>query len=236
MRTPPRGPKPGDDDFALVAGFCFTDGIYDDFVRDVKKLAICDFRPPGSRILVELSPDASRRYAAMTQRTVFKAQTSCGLCGKQSEEEIHVPLSPVAHTRGVTADELFEMERQFDIRQSLYRETRTSHAAALFAPTGVLVAFAEDVGRHNAMDKAIGRMLLAGQHTGGAYLALLSSRISFEMMQKAVRFGVEVVVGVSAATSSAVALAERYGTTLIGMFGRNNSFVVYTHAERITPN
>lgn len=158
-------------------------------------------------------------------------------CKLTCNQEIEVPLESVPVTATVTYDAMREMMLKFDTQQGLYQITKTSHAAGLFDANGNLLAFAEDVGRHNAMDKAIGKLLMLGYgpktSKGCPFLALLSSRISFEMMQKAVRFGVQVVCGISAATSGAVTLASGYNVTLVGFFARNNSCIVYTHPQRI---
>jgi FdhD protein len=115
--------------------------------------------------------------------------------------------------------------------QEVFDKTGGVHACAFYSPNGDLISFAEDVGRHNALDKCMGSVLSAGK-SGSIYLILLSSRISFEMIRKSYRTGAVVVAGVSAPTSAAVSAAEQGGVTLVG-FLRGERFNVYAHPERL---
>ena len=134
----------------------------------------------------------------------------------------------------IEADLLLELKRTFERRQNLYRDTGSTHAAALFTADGRLIAFGEDVGRHNAFDKAIGRALLEDT-LAGATIAMLSSRLALELAVKAATANIPVLCGFSAATSSGIAYAENNNLTLIGRL-RESSFNVYANGWRIHTN
>ncbi|MDH4179768.1 MAG: formate dehydrogenase accessory sulfurtransferase FdhD, partial [Armatimonadota bacterium] len=134
-------------------------------------------------------------------------------------------LPEIAAGFRVSVRELLALGRRLEEAQQYFRPTGGTHAAGLFDASGELVSFAEDVGRHNALDKAIGRLLLQDR-LEEARVAVLSGRCSFEMVQKSARGGIPVVAGVSAPTSLALALAERAGITLIG-FLREETLTIY---------
>ncbi|MDD3312209.1 formate dehydrogenase accessory sulfurtransferase FdhD [Pseudodesulfovibrio sp.] len=131
----------------------------------------------------------------------------------------------------IGAHRLFEFKAAFERRQNLYRDTGSTHAAALFTADGQLIAFGEDVGRHNAFDKAIGRALLEGT-LGQAAIAMLSSRLALELAVKAATANIPVLCGFSAATSSGVRYAEENNLTLVGRL-RKESFNIYANGWRI---
>ena len=126
----------------------------------------------------------------------------------------------------ITADELFAMQNDFFTHQKIYSETGATHAAGIYNAERKLLVYAEDVGRHNALDKCIGSLLLSGE-MDGAVFGLLSSRLSYEMVLKAARAGLQVVAGVSAPTAFAVKLARSRGITLAGYL-RSGRFNVYS--------
>jgi FdhD protein len=124
-----------------------------------------------------------------------------------------------------------QLMQEMRLHQAIFAETGGAHAAAIFTADGLLHAVAEDLGRHNAMDKVIGATLLAGDGFDSKGV-LLSSRLSLEMITKAVRAGLEIVAAVSAPTSLAIEVAERFGVTLCG-FVRDERATVFTHSHRI---
>jgi FdhD protein len=160
----------------------------------------------------------------------FYTTSSCGVCGKGALEEVAVhsaalpdgPTVPRALVAGLP--ELLE--------QPTFERTGGLHATGLFDPTGHLLVAREDVGRHNAMDKVIGRALLDGLVPLGERILCVSGRLSFELVQKAAVAGAPILVGVGAPSSLAVSLADERGITLCG-FARRGNVNVYTHAKRI---
>jgi FdhD protein len=220
---------PGDD-INLVAGFCFTEGIIasrDDLVS----IKHCEAIANKGRVLVQLNlnrPNSSNRYE---ERAEYVSKSSCGVCGKSKAEEIFTELQPVETSHRVHLGEILALKECFEARQTIFPLTGSTHSACIFDFGENLLASAEDIGRHNAFDKVIGALILEGRPQD-AFLAIVSSRLSFEMVQKAGVLGIEILSGLSAPTSMAVSMAERLNITLIG-FLRANSMSIYTHPERI---
>ncbi len=131
----------------------------------------------------------------------------------------------------IASEKLFLLQNEFFKMQKVFDKTGGVHACAFFNNAGELLSFAEDVGRHNALDKCMGRAIASG-HSGDIFLIMLSSRISFEMIRKSYRTGAAIVAGVSAPTSAAVNAAEQSEMTLIG-FLRGDRFNIYSHSERV---
>jgi FdhD protein len=168
---------------------------------------------------------------------VFTA-SSCGLCGKAVVDEVlrqHPSLAPDSpHDIRVPADVIFGMPAALREAQATFAATGGLHASALFDLDGRLLSLHEDVGRHNALDKLLGECWLGGRWPLDRHVLMLSGRISFELVQKALVARLPVVVAISAPSSLAVATAEAAGITLCG-FLRDERMNVYTHAERIVP-
>jgi FdhD protein len=137
-------------------------------------------------------------------------------------------------TLTVTVDEIARLCGLLESKQNIFRATGSTHAAGIFGLTGNLLASSEDVGRHNALDKAIG-LLVAERRLSDARIVVLTSRLSYEMVQKIMRLNAEILIGVSSATSLAIALAEAANITLIG-WSRNKEGIIYTCPERILLN
>ena len=152
--------------------------------------------------------------------------------GSMFSDELVVPVSQSSGE--FNADKLFALQREFFKMQKVFDRTGSVHACAFYTSDGELISFAEDVGRHNALDKCMGKSVASGM-AGNIFLIMLSSRISFEMIRKSFRTGAAVVAGVSAPTSAAVYAADQSGVTLIG-FLRGERFNIYTHADRIIQN
>ena len=170
---------------------------------------------------------------AKLRRNVY-ASSSCGLCGKASIESVHGHFEPLAKREPVIAAEsILQLPDKLRAGQETFEKTGGLHAAGLFDAAGNLLTLREDVGRHNAVDKALGRSMLDGAFPLENHLLMVSGRASFEIMQKALAGRVGVICAVSAPSSLAVEFAQDSGQTLVG-FLRGDTFNVYTHPERIT--
>jgi FdhD protein len=212
------------EDFAL--GFSLSEGI----IANSSEFYGCEVeqRDEGRLVHVEI---ASERFMALKQRRRNLAgRTGCGLCGTEALEQVARELAPVTHAHAIPPSVLVAGMRAMQLRQPLQQHSGATHAAAWIDGSGQVTCVREDVGRHNALDKLIGA--LAQQKTDFSRGALLlTSRASYEMVQKAATMGIGTIAAISAPTSFAVELADRYGVALIG-FMRDTSYVVYTHSER----
>jgi len=215
----------------LALGFLHTEGIVRD-LKEVEGMQFCgsatDPVLPPNVVDVRLAPAAQARRG---RRHLEVAYSSCGLCAKEAVVEICEKVPPVASTLTLSPQDLLALMARLPEAQTLFHQTGGTHAAALAAPDGGVFLMAEDVGRHNAMDKVIGRALLERRRPGDM-VALLSGRLSFEMALKAARAGIPILAGVSAPTTMAVSLATALNLTLVG-FARTSSFNLYTHPERL---
>jgi FdhD protein len=182
-------------------------------------------------VLVYLAQKRSRNTVNVERRREYLSKSSCGLCGKSEADEIYCESPPVQTFHRMSLDDILTLKQSFETRQTIFPLTGSTHSVCLFGLHGNLLAFGEDIGRHNAFDKAIGALVNEGK-TREAFLAIVSSRLSFEMVQKASVLGLEILAGLSAPTSMAVEMAGRLNITLIG-FLRENSMSIYTHLERI---
>jgi FdhD protein len=220
---------PGDD-INLVTGFCFTEGIIDSR-DDLLAIRHCEAIPGEHRVLVDLDRKRSCNTVNLERRREYLSKSSCGLCGKSEADEIYSESPPVKAFHHMFLGDILKFKQSFETRQTIFQLTGSTHSASLFGLRGNLLAFAEDIGRHNAFDKVIGALVNEGK-TREAFLAIVSSRLSFEMVQKAGVLGLEILAGLSAPTSMAVEMAGRLNITLIG-FLREKSMSIYTHRERI---
>jgi FdhD protein len=233
MRTP------GHDD-ELSAGFLFTEGLVkrpEDILRIepiAQRRALVELAHrdgAGSNVMnVHLAPGLAVDFKRLT-RHVF-ASTSCGLCGKASIDAIHQQFPPVSSSVVVEADVLLSLPKQLRRGQEKFNRTGGLHAAVIFDARGEMVVLREDVGRHNAVDKALGYALLKGLLPLSAHILLVSGRASFEIMQKALAGGIPVVAAVSAPSNLAVRFARESDQTLVG-FLRGRRMNVYSAPERI---
>ena len=228
MRTP-------GDEIELAAGFCLTEGIVDSF-REIASIDFCADETEDIRdniITVKLAPDvlAAGSKGRRPEARSIQSRSSCGLCGVRMIEDLRLALIPAPENTVFSAEAIVRLQHRMSERQELSRHTTAAHAAALADAEGRILTVKEDVGRHNAMDKAIGYGMQNGVDFNRCMM-LLSGRISFEMVQKALRAGIPLVTAVSAATSLSVKLADQYGCTLVGRL-RDERMTVYTHPERI---
>ncbi len=225
MRTP-------GDDFALAAGFLFSEGFLKG-PKDIGSLRYCDnTQHPELKNVVNLTLASGHKPDLARLRRNFYATSSCGICGKASLEQIKTLAKPIDAKLKVKLDVVHSMGHSLRKAQTLFEKTGGLHAAGVFDEHGVLYVLHEDVGRHNAVDKAVGHMLIQDRVPLDHHLLMVSGRASFEIIQKAVMARVPIVCAVSAPSSLAVETAREFGVTLVG-FLREDDFNVYTHAERI---
>jgi FdhD protein len=216
---------PGDDEH-LALGFLYTEGVISS-MDDVAGIRHCTKTVGENRLHVTLK---SPRTEVSTSLRV--SLSSCGLCGPGTLQRLEAAIPPVTSFNTVPYEKLFAMRRMAEAQQAVFTRTGATHFAAVFDRERGLLGFAEDLGRHNALDKSIGQVL-AQDRLEIAHLVLVSSRLSLEMVQKAGVLGVEIIAGMSVASSLAVELAESLGITLVGQL-RENQFNVYTHCERLS--
>lgn len=216
MRTP------GHDD-ELAAGFLVTENVIDS--REViQEIAHCpDVDPEGIGNTLDVRLSFEPDFEALT-RHVFTS-SSCGVCGKATIESVFQNFPAVKPQAAVSADVLLSLPDKLREQQKTFDRTGGLHASALFSRDGELILLREDVGRHNALDKVIGYALLHEKNLEECIL-LVSGRISFELMQKALAARIGVVAGISAPSSLAVSLARESGQTLVG-FLRERGFNLY---------
>ena len=225
MRTPGH-------DFELAAGFLYTEGIVSGRA-DVRTVRYCDV-PREEQQYNVVTVDLRRPYDPELLQRNFYTTSSCGVCGKASLDSISVRCAPVAEGPEVSESVVVALPDRLREAQRVFDRTGGLHAAGLFDPAGTLLELREDVGRHNAVDKLVGRALLAGELPLSERVLMVSGRLSFEIVQKAAVAGIPIVCAVSAPSSLAVDAGRRFGMTLVG-FLRGSRFNIYTNAERIAP-
>ncbi len=239
MRTPGH-------DFELVAGFLLTEGIVLD-PTDIVSIAyskgrpvphgsedrILPYQPERNVVLVSLAPGVSVSLANLERN--FYTTSSCGICGKASLLALRTVCPPrAANQFQVSSATLYSLPGRLRDAQKVFDRTGGLHAAGLFDPNGQLLSLQEDVGRHNAVDKLLGAEFLADRTPLRNCILLLSGRASFELLQKALMAGIQMVASVGAPSSLAVQVAREFDITLIG-FLRDDHCNVYQGAERINP-
>jgi FdhD protein len=208
---------------ALAVGFVYSEGMIRS-IDEVTAIAVKDDLP--NVIGIEIEQPAQFGIA----RNLVVA-SSCGMCGVRNIQKMLAAVPACEYSLEVPEAMLLEVVRKLRPMQTTFELTGSSHAAALFDRDGVIVAFAEDIGRHNALDKAIGKCLLARRMPRGCGV-VLSGRVSLEMITKAARAGVELVVAVSGVSSYAITAARQWNITLCG-FVRNGRVNIYTNPTRI---
>lgn len=228
MRTPGA-------DFDLSAGFLYSEGVVS-HRQDILRMSYC----------VAPDVDGEQRYnivnVALREGLLpdlqplerhFFTTSACGVCGKASIEALQLRGCPVIPTgMEVTAEVIYSLPDKLRSAQGIFTATGGLHAAALFDAQGQLLKLREDVGRHNALDKLVGSAFLADELPLNNHIVMVSGRSSFEILQKCLAAGVQIVCAVSAPSSLAVALAREFGITLVG-FLRGQRFNVYSGFERI---
>ena len=213
------------EDFAV--GFTLSEGLVDR-PEEIRGVVV---RPAGEAIEVRLSVVWERFTALLERRRRLTGRTGCGLCGVETAAQAVRTLAPLTGGPSVSVRELHAAIAALGQRQPLNALTGSVHAAAWVRPATGIETVREDVGRHNALDKLIGAQVRAGADLAGGFV-LLTSRASFEMVQKCAAVGIRFVVALSAPTALAVRVARQTGVTLIA-FAREQQHVVYAHAHRL---
>ena len=231
MRTP-------GEDHLLALGYLFGEGILSG-AADASAVFHCgrlDDEAYGN--VIDVSPASGARidWARLeASRRGGVTSSACGVCGRSAVDDLLAGITPLTEALAVPAASVAGAMARLQRHQPTFQATGGTHAAALWDAAGGLLAAHEDVGRHNAVDKVVGALLLAraAGSAGRPEVLAMSGRGGFEIVQKAARAGVPVVACVSAPTTLAVAVAEAAGVTLCG-FVRGGRMNVYAHAARLT--
>jgi FdhD protein len=222
MRTP-------GDELAHVAGFCLGEGIVD-APDDIQILTHCE-SIDSNVVAVTLEETRKGKISDLLERRSFISQTSCGICGKEIVKDLYQIIHPLADDTKISAKAALGCLENLSSYQPMRKKTRASHAAALYSPDLELLSVAEDVGRHNALDKAIGKLFLE-RKLEQALLLILSSRISYELVQKAARARIPIILAVSRPTSLAVELASKLNMTL-ACFAKGPGLYIFCGENRL---
>jgi FdhD protein len=223
MRTPGREKE-------LAAGYCFSEALIDSR-RDIGLIAYCG-EEEGNRVDVILEPERRAAKGVVAKDSSSLTYSSCGICGKKMVDETSLRLALRASTFTIPAQRAGDLLETLERCQECFGKTGGTHAAGLFNREMELLGFAEDIGRHNAFDKALGEVLLADR-LDDVLVAVLTSRLSYEMVLRAGRSKAEVLIGMSSPTSLGVELANRLNLTVVG-FARQGRLNVYSGVNRIT--
>ena len=223
MRTPGH-----DED--LIRGFLFSEGI----IRQAEELASL-VRPEGLAgddfgNVIDVHFQAGHRHPGLGR--FFYRSASCGACGKNSIASLELKAAPLASNLEVQSAVLGRLPDLLRSAQPTFARSGGVHASGLFTPDGQLVAVREDVGRHNALDKLIGWALAENLVPLQQYLLLVSGRVSYELVQKAVVASIPILAAVGAPSSLAVELASQFQLTLVG-FLRPSTMNLYAHSWRV---
>lgn len=214
MRTP-------GNDSELAVGFLFTEGIISDFnqIKNINQLS-------ENSIVVELMENITPVENKLERN--FYTTSSCGVCGKASIDAITTVSKFKIENKFFRPDSeiILSLPEKLSKQQEIFKSTGGLHASALFDLTGKFTELREDVGRHNALDKLIGSMLIKNEMPLSKCILLLSGRASFELIQKASMAGIPIVVAIGAPSSLALELAKEFGITLIG-FLKSNKYNLY---------
>ena len=223
MRTP-------GNDFELAVGFLASDGMIT-HVRDFSTVCYCT-----------LAATEEQRYNIVTvalrglpeggRARTTSVSSACGVCGSQTIADIRQRVAPIESDAAISAKTITLLPERLRKRQRLFKETGAVHAAGLAEMSGDLILCREDVGRHNAVDKLLGKGLMDGAWPLQDKVLVLSGRIAFELVQKAALASIPIIAAVGAPSSLAIELARESRITLVGFVGPDH-FNVYSHPERI---
>ena len=222
MRTP-------GDELPHVAGFCLAEGIVDT-PDDIQILSHCD-SIDSNVVAVTLEKARKEKISDLLKRRGYISQTSCGICGKEIVNDLYQIIHPMTDDTQIGAKAALGCLENLSRHQPMRKKTRASHAAAVYTSGLEILSVAEDVGRHNALDKAIGKLFLEGK-LEKALLLILSSRISYELVQKAARARIPIILAVSRPTSLAVELASKLNMTL-ACFAKGPGLYIFCGEHRL---
>ncbi len=216
------------EEFAL--GFSITEGI----IKSPQELLSARVYNRSNGIEVQLKIPENRFQCLADKGRNLTGRTGCGLCGASTLQQAIRQPAPVNDGLTLSAKDLFSALTEIKQRQKLNQLTGSVHAAAWAVPGQGILDIREDVGRHNALDKLIGFLLRTGKDLSAGFV-IVTSRASYEMVQKTAWVGITLLAAISAPTGLAIRLANEAGLTLIG-FARDDQHVVYTHPQRLTHN
>lgn len=223
MRTP------GNDE-ELAAGFLVTEGIVSKR-SDIKRISRCATAPnPENTVRLDLVGTSGLKEIKSNRHGAIAA--SCGVCGKTSIEKVRGTFPRVDSKISIDRELLLQLPNRLRESQAVFDQTGGLHSAGIFDLEGKLLFQCEDVGRHNALDKVIGQAFLNNLWPLDQHVLLVSGRVAFEIMQKALAARIGIVAAVSAPSSLAISFALDSGQTLVG-FLRQPSFNIYSHPQRI---
>ncbi len=228
MRTP------GDDE-ALAVGFLYTEGI----VSDLDDIENVEFFGPFTEPLmiqnqIKIYLNSHERIAEKNYQRYFYSNSSCGVCGKSSIKALELLHQPEIEENSfrIHDRDLRQLPGRLRVTQTEFDRTGGLHGVALVNQEGEILLTMEDVGRHNALDKLIGSLLLNSSLKVKNKMVLVSGRVSFELVQKALMADIPFMAAISAPSSAAVDLAKAFDMTLVGFLG-NNEYNIYNKAHRI---
>jgi FdhD protein len=225
MRTP-------GDELAHAAGFCLGEGIIDCH-EDYTSLAFCDGSDTNV-VTVALTSSRREKILPTLERRSYISQTSCGLCGKELVEDLYQIIHPLTDSPALDIRKVLNCLENLSQLQPMRQQTMAAHAAAIYSRDFELLGVGEDVGRHNALDKAIGKVFL-DRKLDRVALLILSSRISYELVQKAARARIPIIVAVSRPTGLAVDLAAELNMTLAS-WAKDAGLFIFCGAHRLRDN
>lgn len=222
MRTP------GEELFH-AAGLCLGEGIVDS-PDDFNTIGYCKDMDPNV-IDIMIKPERGEKVRDILERRSYVSQTSCGICGKQMVNDIYQVLTPAENGFQVEIHRIFDCVNKLSENQKYYDKTRGSHAAMILDNKLDMISFAEDVGRHNALDKAIGKAFM-NRKLQEAVMLVLSSRISYELVQKAARARLPVIISHSRPTALAAEMGQTLNMTLAWV-GKGSDLMLVSGEKRI---
>jgi FdhD protein len=222
MRTP------GEETFH-AAGFCLAEGIIDN-MDDLTTAGYCKDMD-ANVIEIRLTPERHKHAETILGKKNLMSLSSCGICGRELIEDAMGFLSPVTNSIKINLNDAINKIEELHDNQTLHKSTRGSHAAMLLDAKLEPLSISEDVGRHNALDKAIGRLFMTAK-LKDACVCVLSSRISYEMIIKANRARIPIILSASRPTALAVRLGRKLGMTL-ACIARESELVIFSGEERI---